>query len=334
MFTSVVFDFVDSKSGKITYNPPSSYVAATGWANCQTGKNTQTGEIQRAYFNFDTSNLPDHAQIEKVEFLIYVPKLPAIDPVVYRIGFSIGTFIGALLDGNVDEWNGGTYMVTLYSRPTSGTWLNLAQGGNHPEGLVNRTGDTDIRVWDYSVGDIDHWFWMTSFNTSRDKCKLRVTYSLPSATVTGRGTAAATAGVILPAAGIASGTGSVQATAIVISAGSAEATGRGAIAASAGVILPAAAFATGIGSAQVVAAVVITGTATATGYGTAELVAAILASGVAVATGRGGATCALAGTYFEPPARHLETRAVRAAHVEARSVAWVHAGTRKARRLS
>ncbi len=44
MLASSEFNFTDSKSGKITYNPPSSYVSATGWANCQTGKNIQTGE--------------------------------------------------------------------------------------------------------------------------------------------------------------------------------------------------------------------------------------------------------------------------------------------------
>lgn len=333
MLTSVVFDFIDSKSGKITYNPSSGFVAATGWANCQTGENTLIPQSWHAYFNFNTSSLPDNAQVTKVEFLIRSPKPPYIDPLAYRVGFSIGTFIGAALDGNAEEWGGGAYMVTILSRAPDNTWLDLAVAGNDPRGFVNRAGDTDIQAFDYSIGDTEHWTWITSFNTSKAKCQLRVTYSLPSATATGRGTVAATAGVVLPAAGIATGTGSVQATAIVISAGSAEATGRGVIAASANVILPAAALATGIGSALVTAAVVITGAAAATGYGTAELTAAILASGVAIATGRGSATCALVGTYFEPPARHMGTRAVRTAHVEARSVAWVHTGTRKARRL-
>jgi len=334
MLTSVVFNFIDSKSGKITYSPSSGYVPATGWANCQTGQNTQSPQSWRAFFNFDTSSLPDNAQVTKVEFLIRVPNPPYFDPLAYRVGFSVGTFIGAALDGNAEEWVGGAYMVSLLSRATDNTWLDLAVAGNDPTGFVNRTGDTDVQAFDYSIGDTELWYWTTSFNMSKTKCQLRVTYSLPSATATGRGTTAATAGVVLPAAGIATGTGSVQVTAIVISAGSAEATGRGTIAASAGVILPAAALATGIGSVQVTAAVVITGAAAATGYGTAELVAAILASGVAIATGRGGATCALVGTYFEPLARHLGTRPVRAAHVEARSVAWVHTGTRKARRLS
>lgn len=44
MLTSVTFDFVDSKSGKITLSSPSTYVAATGSANCQTGENTLSQE--------------------------------------------------------------------------------------------------------------------------------------------------------------------------------------------------------------------------------------------------------------------------------------------------
>lgn len=248
MLTTAVFDFADSKSGKITYLPPSSYVAATGWANCQTGQNQQTGENQRAFFNFDTSSLPDQAQIEKVEFLIHVPKIPAIDPVIYRVGISIGTFIGAALDGTTDEWNGGAYMVTLYSRPTSGTVVDLGATGNNPGAHVNRSGDTDIKVWDYSIGDVDTWFWMTSFNTSRDKCQLRITYSLPSATATGQGDATATAGIIHPASGVVTGTGSVQAVASMVSTGTAVVTGRGAASVAPGVILPAGALATGRGT--------------------------------------------------------------------------------------
>jgi hypothetical protein len=285
MLASVEFNFTDSRSGRITLNPPSSYVATTGYAACQTGQNTQTGENQRAYFSFDTSSLPDHAQIIKVEFLIIVLKSPFIDPLAYRIAFSIGTFIGEALDGNSEEWSGGAYMVSLYSRPASGTWLNLAQSGGNPEAFVNRTGDTDIRVWDYSIGDLEHWFWMTTFNTSRSKCKLRVTYSIPSATVTGRGTAVAAAGVILSNRGVATGAGTTQAAATVVS----------------------------------------TGVAVATGQGAAEAAALVLLTGVAVATGWGNTSFFSLVYYFNPPARHCGTRSVRSAHIGSRSVSWVHA---------
>lgn len=392
MLTTVSFSFADSKSGKITYNPPSSYVAATGWANCQTGQNQQTNENQRAFFSFDTSSLPDHAQIEKVEFLIYVPKIPAIDPIVYRVGISIGTFIGAALDGANDEWTGGAYMVTLYSRPTSGTVVDLGATGNNPGAHVNPSGDTDIKVWDYSIGDFEHWFWMTSFNTSRDKCKLRITYSLPSATVTGRGVTSTAAEIVLSAAGVATGTGSVQtiawlvgtgsvavtgrgaaeiatglvlpavalatghgtsvaavgqilpgvalatgygpsqATAITISQASSVATGRGSSLASSYVVMPVQLMATGVGSTQTAAVVDLTGSGIASGFGSAEMVATLDVSAGAVATGCGYAGCFLGLGYTAPPARHLATCSVQVAGSATRSVAWVHAGTRKARR--
>jgi hypothetical protein len=292
MLTTVDFNFADSKSGKITYNPPSSYAAATGWANCQTGQNQQTDENQRAFFSFDTSSLPDHAQIEKVEFLIYVPKLPAIDPIVYRVGISIGTFIGAALDGTSDEWTGGAYMVTLYSRPASGTVVDLGATGNNPGVHVNRTGDTDIKVWDYSIGDFEHWFWMTSFNTSRDKCKLRITYSLPSATVTGRGDTSASAEIVLPAAGVATGTGSVQAIASLVGTGSAEVTGRGAAEIATGLILPAVALATGHGTSVAAAGQILSGVALAIGYGSSQATAITISQASSVATGRGSSSAA------------------------------------------
>ena len=293
MLASAEFNFTDSKSGKITYNPPSSYVAATGWSNCVTGQNKHTGENQRAYFSFDTSSLPDHAQITKVEFLIIVPKLSTIGPLLYRIGFSIGSFIGTGLDGTEDEWDAGALMVTIYSKPVTGTWLNLAQGGGNPEGYVNRSGDTDIKVWDYSIGDLEHWFWMTIFNTSRNKCKLRVTYSLPSATVTGRATAAASACVILPNGGMATGVGTAQSAAMVVSAG--------------------------------VGAV--------TGHGLAEVAVLLLLAGAAMATGRGDISCHLLIYYFEPPARHCGTRNVRSSHTGSRSVSGVHTRTCAPRRI-
>ena len=292
MLASAEFSFTDSKSGKITYNPSSSYVAATGWANCLTGKNIQTGENQRAYFSFDTSSLPDHAQVTKVEFLIITLKSPFIDPLVYRIAFSIGTFIGPTLDGTSEEWSAGAYLLTLYSRPVTGTWLNLDQSGGNPETYVNRTGETDIKVSDYGIGDLEHWFWMTTFNTSRSKCKLRVTYSLPSAAVTGRGTAAASACVILPNSGMATGAGTAQSAAMVVSAG----------------------------------------VAVVSGYGTAEAAAFLLLAGAAVATGRGNISCELLIYYFEPPARHCGTRTVRSSHTGSRSVSGVHTRTCPPRR--
>lgn len=402
MISVVQFNFVDGKSGKITFTPPASYVAATGYASCQTGRNITTGANWRAFFNFDTSSIQDHALITKVEFLIRLNTFQLEgDPDIYRLKFSIGTFIGAALDGNSSEFNAGTLMVTLNARPTDNTWLDLEQDGNNPKPYLNRAGDTDIKVWDDSIQGSGPSSWGTNFNTAKVKCKLRVTYMVPTAKATGRGTVSVSATVTVAGQATGTGRGTIQISAAVTAAGSASATGRGTTTASAAVsavgrttatgrgtaegsatVTAAASFtatgrgtvelsatvqaagsitvtgrgtaeasaivstigassATGRGTAELVATVTATGGAGATGRGFAEVTAFITVSALATATGRGTAfchgqvetrtasatatgrgfaSCRLTAAYFEPPARHLGTRIVRARHAAVRSV--------------
>jgi len=282
--------FLDIKSGKITFTPPSSYVAATGSGNCQTGQQTLSGEKWRAFFNFNTSSIPNHAQIEFVGFLIYLSKTqPFGEPEIYRLKFSIGTFIGAALDGTADEFNAGTLMVTLDSKPGHGTMLDLDQDGHGPEAYVNRTGETDVKVWDDSTQGSGQSSWGLDFNRKFAKCRLHIMYTVPAATATGRGSATASA------------------TASVV--GSAIATGRGTV--------------------EVAATVEAAGSSTGTGRGAAELIAAVTAAAGATVTGRGIASCSSTAVYFGPLARHIGTRAVAAAHDETRSVSWVHSASRR-----
>jgi len=295
----VEFNFVDSKSGKITYTPPSSYVAATSWSNCQTGQDASLGIKWRAYFNFNTASLPDTALISKVEFLIRKNiAQPGGDPDVYYLKFSIGTFIGAMLDGTPAEFGGGTLMVTLTTPPLDNTWLDLNQDAHRPDLYVNRLGDTDIKVWDDSIQGGGDSYWGLNFNTSKGKCKLRITYTVPSGTATGRGyaTCAGTAAAVGGAA--ATGRGFAEAAASVWSAGSATASGRGHAELTGTVIVAGSGTATGRGTVVIDAVVSALGSAQATGLGAAQLVAGVMVAGVAAATGRGAVEITATVTAF------------------------------------
>ena len=342
----VEFDFVDSKSGKITYIPPSSYTAATGSANCQTGQNNATGAKWRAFFNFDTSSLPDNALVATVEFFICKSTgQPAGAPQYYILKFSIGSFIGAALNGNSGEFNGGTLMVTLSSKPDDNTWMGLDQDFNDPRAYVNLTGDTDIKVWDDSIRGTGDASWGLNFNTAKAKCKLRVTYTIPSATATGRGTANGSGAVTVAGKATASGRGVAQAFANVTSLGFATATGRGTSEAGASAAVFGSCVATGRGEAELLSTVVCFGVATVTGRGAAEIAVWIVVAGAATATGwgsascdgradqqtasatatgRGFAWCRLVAVYFDSLARHSGTRSVRIGSADARSVSRVH----------
>ncbi len=284
----VEFNFVDSKSGKITFTPPSFYMAATGYGNCQTGQDTSSGQKWRAFFNFNTSSLPDNALITKVEFLVRLNTAqPNGEPDTTYIKFSIGTFIGAALNGTSAEFEGGTLMVTLPVEPNDNTWLDLNQDSQHPENYVKRAGDTDIKVWDDSIQGGGDSYWGLNFNTAKAKCKLRITYTVPSATATGRGTASVSATVAAAGSAMATGRGTAEGSGKVASRGAATATGRGVVQATAAVAAMGSSISTGRGTAESTAAVTTFGSSTATGRGLIELTAIVIATAGAMATGRG-----------------------------------------------
>lgn len=288
MISVVEFPFVDGKSGKITFTPPSSYMAATGWAACQTGKHTLDGSNWRAFFNFDTSSIPDHAQVTKVEFLNRMGLIQiGGGPDLYLLQFSIGSFIGAALDGTADEFYAGTLMVSLYAKPEDNTWLDLNQHGHGPQAYVNLTGDTDIKVWDDSSQGAGDPYWSTDFNTGRHNCRLRVTYQVPSASATGRGTAVAEATVVFPGMAVATGKGAALASAVVAAQGSVAAVGRGVAEVIASVAVIGAGLATGRGLVVALVSVEAAGVASALGRGFAGIVPTIIADGIAGVAGRG-----------------------------------------------
>lgn len=295
----VEFNFVDTKSGKITYTPPSSYVAATSWSNCQTGQNVFGGVKWRAYFNFNTASLPDTALISKVEFLIRKNTAqPGGNPEIYYLKFSIGTFIGALLDGTPAEFGAGTLMVTLTVPPVDNTWLDLNQDFHHPELYINRIGDTDLKVWDDSIQGAGDSYWGLNFNSTKTKCKLRITYTVPSGTATGRGYATCAGSVTAIGGATATGKGFAEAVVSVRSSGSATASGRGQAELTGMVTVAGSSTATGRGTIVIEAVVSGIGSAEATGLGAAQLVASVIAAGVAAATGLGSVEITATVTVF------------------------------------
>lgn len=185
MYDQLTFEFDASASGNIG-KIGSYYYSSIGWDKCNAGQNTGYNFFVGAFFRFDTSSIPDTAQIEKVEFRVRGYRTaPVGDPQTYDIKISIGDIIGGSLDGTAAEYNAGTHMLSLDARPADKTTLDLAADGNDPLSLVDVSGDTDIKILDHGVQGSGDAQWWAFFNKSTtERCKLYVYYSLPSATLT------------------------------------------------------------------------------------------------------------------------------------------------------
>ncbi len=228
---TVDLPFSGFRSGKITHTPPSSYVAARGYASCQTGQNVTAGTKWRAFFGFDASALPDIAimNITKVELLVRLADTqPPGAPQTYALKISIGTWVGATLDGTAAEYDGGTLMVTLAAKPGDGTLIDLAADGQDPTVYINRgAGGTDIKVWDDSTRGTGDASWGINFNTSVNKCILRITYTVPVATLTGVGSLTCAGTVTAMGSATLVGRGSLTCAGSVSVHGSAALVGKG-----------------------------------------------------------------------------------------------------------
>lgn len=313
-------DFVDSKSGQI-YLYAGTYTPYLGWIQCETGR-TNPFRRWRAFFNFDTSALPDHSQIEAVFFRVMRRGDAMGEPETYALKFSLGTFIGAALDGNVGEWDGGTHLLTLDAKPATKTTLDLSDDGGDPCALVNKAGDTDLKVWDDSYQGSGDLNWETNFNESTTaRCKLFVQYSVPSGTATGRGFATLSATVTHHAGATATGTGDAAlAAGLLLATASATASGVGSGELAAIVIHFAGGTASGTGTATLVAVMIYDAAATATGVASATLAAALIYSAGGTATGIGTATL---GAIFYVPPLALDERTISVASYDAASISIV-----------
>lgn len=285
------FNFDDGQSGGIWFNNLIGYLVSTGWASCSTGYDeSEAREDYRGYFSFNTSSLPDDCTVTLVEFkVIRGTTEPSGAPETYRLKWSVGTFIGRDLNGNVGEWQGGTWVRTDLSKPANFTWIDLGSGA---PALISLTGDTDVKAWDDSTeGDGDN-YWGIAFNTSKSKCQLRVTYGWNWATATGRGHSSAAGGAIRSGSATATGSGDSSAVGAAIRSGSATATGSGNSSAAGQAIRSGSATATGSGDGSALGRATRSGSATATGSGNSAAAGGAIRSGSATATSSGDSSAA------------------------------------------
>lgn len=364
MIDQLIAEFDNTRSGAIYRVSPGYYYPAVGWDQCKTGENVTYGITHRMFVSFDTSSLPDHAQIEEVVFRCRRAADPIGDPEEYHLHFSIGTFIGAALEET--DWALGDLMVTLDEKPADKQDVDLSADGADPRPHVNRTGYTDVKVWDGSLqigGDPE---WGTNFNPATlSRCKLFVTYSVPSATLTARGSFSASAVVIRGAAATLTARASAEFAATAIVSGSVVATGvgradfaggvilssanctmegRGSLEAAGGVLhASAGATLTGRASAEFAAAAIVRGSCTATARGIMTAAAGVLRStAAATMTGRAFFSCS-GNLGVLPLAVHAATlsvngidsgdRTVRAVHDSEIDLANIDAAVREPRRV-
>jgi hypothetical protein len=328
MLDQLIFAFDNTKSGHL-YLYAGSYTPHTGWDQCETGR-TNPFRRWRAFFNFDTSAIPDHAEITVVTFRIRRGFDPVGDPDTYALKFSLGTFIGAALNGNVGEWNGGTHLLTLSVKPTDKDVVDLSADGGDPLSLINKTGETDLKIWDDSAQGGGDTGWATVFNkTTTERCELYVTFSVPSGTAVGRATASCSATVTHAASATATGVGEAEmAAGLILASAAATVTGRGTSDLDATVTHNAGATVTGVGSSSARGHLILAGAAEVTGTGSAVLAAHLELHAAGTATGIGTATCAgKIDVYFPPLAIHEDTISVVAVDGASIAVASAHTAT-------
>ena len=171
--TQTEFNFTNSTSGFIT-QAGIGFTVGTGANNCKVAYNVSTGKKTNGFFQFPTESLPESIQVTRVEFF-YVESLtqPVTPPDVMNV--YIGSFIGTALDGNISEFNSGTFMIDAVLEGwivNDQTYYDLADAGNDPTGFVNTTSPTDIRFEHNTAAGTNG----RDFNSLKVKCKLRVTY--------------------------------------------------------------------------------------------------------------------------------------------------------------
>lgn len=290
------FDFDPAKSGKITLEGLSSYIPSTGAFSCETGETVSSDTEWNAYFSYDTSSLPDDAVTFLREWIVASRGVgPLGEPEFYVLKFSIGTFIGAALTGDAATWNAGDLIITRTERPADYEVIDLDEEFLCGDDYINKTGDTDLKIWDDSTKGSSSWNeWGVLFNNKR-LCQLRITWGYQRATVTGKGSVSATAAVSRPGSATVTGSGTVTASGVVSRAGSATVTGKGLLGPiGSQVSKPGVATITGRGAVSASGGVTRYGAATVTGIGLVKATGIIdgptTTEGYASVTGRGTAT--------------------------------------------
>ena len=250
----------------------------------------------RGLWQFDTSDattgIPAGDVITKVELLYNYSSGPVStpgDPISWGWYPYIGDFIGAGLDGDAGEFNGGSLLIDGIQSwpsgpPTSDVWMDL---GEDAPAEINRSGNTDFRLEDQSTNDGSGTWYATMRNGAigAAKAQLRLTYGPPivtvSATLDGAGSFEAAAIVESVGASTLDGVATIEAAGSVTSIGAATLDGVGSIEASA--VVEAVATATLDGVASIEASAVVESTASAQLDGVATIEAAAVVESLAAA---------------------------------------------------
>ena len=290
---SVELSFSTTKSGFVGFTPPFSYSVGTGSANCKVDRNTSTSHEKRALFNFPRGSLPENANIVSAELFMVIGSESAPD--TPRAGFYLGQWIGATLDASAADYNGGTLVHADETDPyQNNIWILLDSEEADLNAVIPATGDIDLKIDDYSSHSGATW--SVNFNTAKTFCKLRITWTEASATMTGRGTMSCSATATAEGAASASGRGTMSAAGTAIAEGASTATGRGTMSAAGTAIAEGSAELTGRGTMSAAATATADGSASATGLGMMSAAGTAIAEGSSDLTGRGTTSAAATAT--------------------------------------
>lgn len=170
---SMTFSATTAKSGWII-RAGFAYTVNTAEDYYRCGVNLMIGLETRGFLSFDTSAIPDDAEILSASIYWDIEgnvSGGATCPSTWATKIYVGTFIGAALDSA--DWNGGTEDQRLVSGPIDqDIWLVVPS-------LINAGGETDFRFkddsnWLAGCGGYSWWAWKAKGT------RLLVTYQRPS----------------------------------------------------------------------------------------------------------------------------------------------------------
>lgn len=158
--------------GQIYWAGGTTYYVYTGVYNVN--MSTITGRSMRAFFQFDTSILPESANVTSVE--LYLSQAIACStPLATILPVYMGNIIGTSLDSG--DWTRGTSLsLDVLGTCGADAYCDLSLGGVDDLSLVNVSGFTDIKVQDgNTVTPPASYF---CFEKQKVKTVLRVNYTL------------------------------------------------------------------------------------------------------------------------------------------------------------
>ena len=175
-----VFNFTDGVSGYVQLTSPSTYVAATGYANVRIAKQNvdRPAVIRHGFTQFPTGgSIPIGSVVTLVEYL-WRAALVQASPMSDQCYPWIGSWVGSTLDASSADYSGGhDTMCQLFYAGSENTWIDLSLDHDVTSYVAVGSGNTtDIKLVDGSYLDNGTSF---NFNTSKFKCQLRVTWTPP-----------------------------------------------------------------------------------------------------------------------------------------------------------